>query len=117
MMNSALLCMTLVVFNEARGEPLKGKAAVAHVVMNRAKHHKNVCKVVFTPAQFSIKKVNKKDKAWKSSKEISEKVLYGKLKDNTNHATYFHHVSIKPHWSKKQKHTTTIGPHKFYRAK
>jgi len=31
-------CMTANIYHEARGEPIKGQYAVAHVVMNRVHH-------------------------------------------------------------------------------
>lgn len=50
-------CLTEAVYHEARGEPLEGQAAVARVVMNRAKYPKtfgdSICKVVYQKRQFS----------------------------------------------------------------
>jgi len=45
MTSAALLaCLTSAVYFESKGEPPKGQAAVAHVVLNRAKQkNKNAC--------------------------------------------------------------------------
>ena len=52
-----LHCLTEAVYHEARGEPIKGQAAVAHVVMKRTKFPKEfastICGVVYQHGQFS----------------------------------------------------------------
>lgn len=104
MLSKALLCLTLAVHNEARGEPIRGKTAVAYVVMNRAKQPKKICSVVHAKGQFANKPVKRKStKAWKDSKQISHKVLTKQIKDPTKGAKYFHNTTVHPKWSRKHK--------------
>ena len=63
MMKTALMCLALTIYYEARGEPTIGQYAVAEVVLNRAeKRDLSVCDVVYQPGQFSGAKKWKKPK-------------------------------------------------------
>ena len=56
MIAEALLCLTLNVYHEARGEPFLGQVAVAEVTLNRVDDLRwpdTVCEVVYQPYQFS----------------------------------------------------------------
>ena len=113
-MASSVLCLALVIHNESRGEPKQGKAAVAHVVLNRAKTHDKVCKTVHSKGQFYTKPVkNKSSKAWVDSKVLAKKVLSKQIKDPTKGAKYFHNHTVKPKW--KLKRVGKIGKHTFYK--
>lgn len=116
-LSSSLLCLAMIVHNESSGEPYVGKAAVAHVVINRAKAtNSNICKVVYAPAQFYTKKIkNTKSKDWEESKKIAGKILSRKIKDPTRGAIFFHNHSVKPKWSKVKRKTARIGNHTFYK--
>ena len=53
MIKTALLCLALTVYFEARGEPEHGQYAVAEVVMNRVEQRDaTVCSIVYAPNQF-----------------------------------------------------------------
>lgn len=53
-LEAALMCLSLNIYHEARGENLAGQRAIAQVTMNRANGKKeNICNVVFSPKQFS----------------------------------------------------------------
>lgn len=116
MLTSTVLCLALIIHNEAGGEKELGKVAVAKVVLNRAKSHKNTCKVVYEKRQFYTKPIKKKDKHWEKSKHLAKKILEGHFKDPTNGATYFHNDTVKPYWSKKHRKTAKIGKHYFYKS-
>ncbi|MDP7638022.1 MAG: cell wall hydrolase, partial [Phycisphaerae bacterium] len=50
-------CLAIVIFLEARGEPLQGQIAVGQVVMNRVSSEKypdSICAVVEQPDQFAF---------------------------------------------------------------
>lgn len=114
MLSSALLCLTLAVHNEARGESIKGQAAVAYVVINRTKNQNQICNAVYAKGQFVAKPVkNKSSESWKKSKLISKKVLNKQIKDPTKGAKYFHNLSVSPKW--KHKKVCKIGNHIFYK--
>lgn len=116
---SALLCLALNVYFEARGEPIQGQYAVAHVTLNRAKQNSStVCSEVFKPKQFSwtnqkFKIPHKKDESWIQAQEVARKVIT--MKDITDGATYFHSKGCRnTSIFKKKKITTRIGGHIFY---
>lgn len=115
-----MFCLTTVIHHEARGEPLKGKIAVAHVALNRSKiKNKDVCAIVWEPKQFSnIRLPSKKTMntyAWEDSYIVAQLVIDGKTVDPTKGATHFHAHYVNPYWAKNLFYTTTIGGHKFYK--
>lgn len=117
-------CLAKNIYREAGGESIKGKFAVASVVMNRAKSGKfptTPCGVIYQRSrkgcQFSWV-CSGKGKAFNKallaeSKKIAEVVYYQKPKDVTNGALYFHAHTVKPKWSRGKK-PTVIGRHIFY---
>jgi N-acetylmuramoyl-L-alanine amidase len=114
----AITCLALNIYHEARGEPIRGQEAVALVTLNRSRLlNKPVCEVVYSPKQFSwtIYKPKATDPiAYKLAESIAIKALSGNLSDFTAGSTFYHNVGIKPYWSNKFIHRTTIGSHKFY---
>ena len=117
-LSTALVCLALNIYHEARGEPIKGQYAVALVTVNRAKfNNRDICKVVYRPNQFSwtIYKPSVTDpKSYKLAKQVAKDVLEGKVSDFTNASTYYHADYVKPVWSKKFRRTIKIGRHQFY---
>jgi len=120
MIKSAMLCLALTVFFEARGEPEQGKYAVAEVVLNRAESRNlDVCEVVYEKNQFSWVKgwngkvpINKP--GWEAAVAIANTTLDKGGTNYTNGATYFHSKRVKPRW--KAVYAITIGNHVFYRS-
>jgi spore germination cell wall hydrolase CwlJ-like protein len=54
MLDLALMCLSLNVFHEARGEAFQAQLAVAMATLNRAKATgQDLCDVVLEPGQFS----------------------------------------------------------------
>lgn len=56
-LTAAVLCVTLAIYHEARGEPERGQRAVAEVIINRVESPywpSTPCEVVTAPAQFSF---------------------------------------------------------------
>lgn len=116
-------CLAKNIYREAGGESIKGKYAVAHVVMNRAKSGKfrsNPCDVVYQRSskgcQFSwvCKGSNKSfnQRLLNECREVAKAVYYDRSKDVTGGAMYFHAKTVKPNWSKRTK--VIIGNHVFY---
>lgn len=117
-------CLARNIYREAGGESIKGKYAVAHVVMNRAKSSKfknTPCDVIYQRSskgcQFSwVCDNNKKSfnqKLLNECREIATIVYYDRSKDVTDGALFFHAKSVKPKWSSK-KTKIIIGNHIFY---
>lgn len=119
MIASALLCMALAVYHEARGESIAGQQAVALVTLNRAEgNRRRVCREVRKPGQYSwVGKGLSRDgrEAWLHSRKIAADVLYGRVPDFTGGATYFHARNVHPVWRRKLKYLMTVGGHRFYR--
>lgn len=120
--SSALVCLALNIYHEARGEPHSGQLAVAMVTMNRAGWESaNVCPVVLEQDQFSwtrtkLNQPPREVQAWQHAKKIAKGVIDGKHPDNTRGATHFHAHWVSPPWSRTLERTVRIGGHIFYTA-
>lgn len=135
---SALLCLALNIYFEARSEEKYGvmaMAAPAMVVLNRVKdprYPNDVCEVVKQAkknrngfprrhlCQFSWYCDGKSDQptdkdAWEWSNVIAELVLSGQIKDVTDGATHYHANYVEPDWQIVKTFTGRIGSHLFYR--
>jgi N-acetylmuramoyl-L-alanine amidase len=108
---AALLCLSSVIYHEAKGEPLNGQIAVAQVVVNRVnsngKFPNTVCGVVKQRGQFSW--VGKKPMT-PAKKDLAREILEGKHSNNVKGALYFTNVGT---WFKR-KVLYVIGRHRFY---
>ncbi len=127
---SKLDCLALNIYFEARGEPLEGKRAVGHVVINRVEDEQfpsNVCQVVHQGGeavrdrcQFSWWCDGRSDKpvdlvSWQESREVAWKVLSGATKDPTHGALWYHAGHVQPDWQDELVKIHKIGGHLFYR--
>ena len=121
MIDVALLCLTLNVYHEARGESLSGQFAVAHVTLNRAKRKaKNVCRVVYQKGQFSwVNDQLSNDMSDKKAKTRAMRVAFVSLLfshwDITRGATYYHTKQVNPIWSGSLVKLGIIGNHVLYK--
>lgn len=129
---TALLCLSLNIYHESRGEPDLGQIAVAQVTLNRASDNpKEICQAVFQPGQFSwtagAKNKNgaiksrvipkQGDESWEKAKRIAQDVLAKKHRDITKGASHYHEHHVRPKWTKKMIVVARIGNHIFYRDK
>lgn len=127
-------CLSLNIYQEARGEPLSGQVAVANVVKNRvkSKYYPNTyCEVVQQRrgkiCQFSWycdglndhpvfkNRETVKARAFQRAVEISLKIMDNIIIDNTEGSTHFHADRVEPYWSKNLVKTVHYGGHIFYR--
>lgn len=114
-------CMTLNLYHEARGEPMRGILSVAHVVMNRVKsekYPKSICGVVYQPNQFSWVAERKRVHDYRTflkMQQLAETFLrnHQSYKSEIGNSLYFHTKSSNPSWSKHAKRKTVIGNHVF----
>jgi len=133
-MLEAIMCLTMAVYFEARGEPPMGQMAVAHVVMNRVENDNypdSVCAVVkqgrywkHVPlrhqCQFSFlcdgkpEVVANRD-AWGNAFIYASAIYMGWLPDTTVGATHYHTKQVNPRWSLPMQVTTQVNNHVFYR--
>jgi len=128
MLSTAVLCLAMNVYHEARNDGMTGQYAVAHVVMNRVAHNKypdDVCSVVKQTnskgrCQFSWYCDGKSDKphdeyAWAYAQMVAQDVLSGEAIDQTDAATHYHADYVMPYWAKHFQYTVTYGTHLFYK--
>jgi N-acetylmuramoyl-L-alanine amidase len=97
-MSSLLLCLSLTIYHEARGEPIAVQEAVAAITMNRTRdkdYPSNVCKVVHSPRAFSWVRSHhgsiKELAALSKAKEIAKPYLKGKINKRVGKRLFFNH--------------------------
>ncbi|NQU60999.1 MAG: cell wall hydrolase [Rhodospirillales bacterium] len=121
-------------YGEARGELVRGKEAIAAVIMNRARRGAErrgywwgatPVDVSTKPYQFScwnegdpnrakIEAVSQDNRTFQTCLRIARRALAGTLKDPTGGATHYHAKGVTPPWAKDRKPSAEIGNHKFY---
>ena len=127
-----LTCLARNVFFEARGEPLVGQHAVAHVTMNRkasGRFPNSICDVVHQQNWDPLRKryvgafswteldtlpaptAAEWEQAWK----VAEAVYYGREVSPVGGALFYHATYIRPEWAKYKRPVARIGKHVFYR--
>lgn len=127
---TALICLALNIFNEAGNQGDFGMIGVAEVTLNRIDHdHKKICKSVNNPANFgwvlkypprnrmqhAYKALDLKSKNWIKAKNIAAKALQGKNPVIVGNATHFINPKRdKPNWAKVFTRVAIIGEHHFY---
>ena len=135
---TALMCLALNTYHEAKNQSMIGQIATAQVVMNRVmdkRYPNTVCEVVKQgpkykgsdvpvrhKCQFSWFCDGKSDepkrdsKEWFKAQDYARIVLSGRIVlDVTEGATHYHATYVKPSWAKTKTRTTRIESHIFYR--
>tara|TARA_R110000765_G_scaffold140430_1_gene240967 strand:+ start:237 stop:656 length:420 start_codon:yes stop_codon:yes gene_type:complete len=132
MFTSALACLALTVYHEARNQNLQGQIAVAQVVVERAYDPyfpDTICGVVTAGGEelhscaFSFycdgkSDVPKDERAFFLAESIAWNILNGHVKDVTGgYATHYHASYVQPKWAVTLKPTKVIGDHIFYKER
>ena len=138
LIETALMCLALNTYHEAKNQSMIGQVATAQVVMNRvadSRYPNTVCEVVKQgpkykgsdvpvrhKCQFSWFCDGKSDeprrdsKEWRMAQEYARIVLSGRIVlDVTEGATHYHATYVKTSWAKTKTRTTRIESHIFYR--
>ena len=137
LIETALMCLALNTYHEAKNQSMIGQVATAQVFMNRvadSRYPNTVCEVVKQgpkykgcdvavrhKCQFSWfcdgkDDTPKNEKAWRKAQDVAFLVIYYKIKlDVTEGATHYHATYVKPSWAKTKTRTTRIEKHIFYR--
>ena len=143
LIETALMCLALNTYHEAKNQSMIGQVATAQVVMNRVKDSRfpnTVCEVVKQgPHRQSWEDTNKEypirnrcqfswycdgksdeprrdSKEWRRAQDYARIVLSGRIVlDVTEGATHYHATYVKPAWAKTKTRTTRIESHIFYR--
>ena len=120
---SVTLCGAMTIYHEARGEPLVGQVAVAHVVFNRMHRPdwpNTVCGVVMEEGQFTFEWTPPNSKRdFEASIILWEGVLSSNTIDPTNGSCYYHAVNLradKTVFFKQLEKSVRIGNHQFYKC-
>ena len=124
-------CLANAIYFEARGETLRGQAAVAQVVLNRVRnpaYPATICGVVYqnqnlkNRCQFSFACDGKKDrivnaKSYKVAGEIAMAVTAGKIfLPEVASSTHYYAQYVSPRWARSMEKMKKIGLHIFYRT-
>ena len=138
LLETALVCLALNTYHEAKNQSMIGQVATAQVVMNRvadSRYPNTICEVVKQgpkykgsdvpvrhKCQFSWFCDGKSDepkrdsKEWRMAQEYARIVLSGRIVlDVTEGATHYHATYVKPSWAKTKTRTPRIESHIFYR--
>jgi hypothetical protein len=122
-------CLTEALYFEARGESVKGQAAVAEVILNRVDSDRfpdTVCGVINQgtgrkyQCQFTYtcdghpERINEA-RAFEQVGKVARAMLDGASRRLTEGATHYHTTAVRPRWARTYTHTATVGVHKFYR--
>ncbi len=129
----ALDTLARTLYGEARGESVRGKEAVAAVVLNRVERAagrphwwgSTVVEVCRKPWQFScwnpndpnrdkLLAVGPGDPQFDVCRRIARRALTGVLEDPTGGATHYHARGLMPDWADGRSPSAVIGNHLFY---
>ena len=139
LIETALMCLALNTYHEAKNQSMIGQVATAQVVMNRvadSRYPNTVCEVVKQGPKYKGSDVpvrhkcqfswfcdgksdepKKDSKEWRMGQEYARIVLSGRIVlDVTEGATHYHATYVKPSWAKTKTRTTRIESHIFYRC-
>lgn len=113
-------CLTEAVYFEAGHEPMEGRVAVAHVILNRTRSGTfptSVCGVVNQKGQFTYRRglgARRGDmKGWLEARAVATLALAGRVADVSRDALFFHALRSRPSWGGVRM-VTRIGGHVFY---
>ncbi|URW76045.1 cell wall hydrolase [Sphingomonas donggukensis] len=126
----ALQCLTTAIYYEAASEPDDGQAAVAQVILNRARHPTfpgTVCGVVYQGSerrgcQFSfacdgaLARLPMRS-AWLRAQRAAARALAGYVFAPVGMATHYHTYAVTPAWNRSLVMTGVFGAHFFHRWK
>ncbi len=124
-------CLAEGIYFEARGEPVRGQAAVSQVILNRVRnpHYPNsICGVVYqnkhwyNRCQFSFAcdrikdRINDK-KRFETAKYVARETTHNRIwLKQVGSSTHYHATYVNPRWAKTMKRVGKIGLHIFYRT-
>ena len=122
------------IYGEARGESVRGKEAVAAVILNRVRRSRDrggywwgndITQVCLKPWQFScwndddpnrpkVEAVSPRNRIFQSCLRIARRAVAGALVDPTDGATHYHGAAANPPWARGRAPGVEIGGHLFY---
>tara|TARA_B100000780_G_scaffold219754_1_gene158822 strand:- start:2971 stop:3387 length:417 start_codon:yes stop_codon:yes gene_type:complete len=138
MIETAIMCLALNLYHEARDQPIVGQIAVGFSTLNRVKDERypsTVCGVVKQAkyhewnteypirhrCQYSwfcdgLSDMPKNDKAMLEASILAHAIYHGSVTDISEGATHYHATWIDtPYWAEHMTTVFTINDHIFYR--
>ena len=137
MIETAITCLALNIYFEARNQSTIGQIAVAQVAMNRVLDERfpnTVCEVVEQGQTYSWKPelpirnrcqfswwcdgksdIPKDTEAYEKARLVAVGVYMGHLDDFVDGATHYHANYVMPDWSESKQYIVRIDDHVFYR--
>ena len=124
-------CLAEGIYFEARGEDVKGQAAVAQVILNRVRnpaYPSTICGVVYqnkswrNRCQFSFacdgtRPRVRSEQHYRVAKEVAMAVTAGRIFiPEVGSATHYHATYVHPRWARTMEKMKKIGLHIFYRT-
>ncbi|MER9743371.1 cell wall hydrolase [Mesorhizobium sp. M0091] len=124
-------CLANGIYFEARGESMRGQAAVAQVILNRVRnpaYPNSICGVVYqndnwlNRCQFSFacdgrKKRIESPAHYKTAQDVAMAVTAGKIFiPEVGSSTHYYANYVHPGWARTMQKMTKIGLHIFYRT-
>ncbi|MCO5144729.1 MAG: cell wall hydrolase [Aquamicrobium sp.] len=124
-------CLAEGIYFEARGEDVKGQAAVAQVILNRVRnpaYPSTICGVVYqnkswrNRCQFSFacdgtRPRVRSQQHYRMAQEVAMAVTAGKVFiPEVGSATHYHATYVNPRWARTMEKMKKIGLHIFYRT-
>ncbi|HET7412650.1 MAG TPA: cell wall hydrolase, partial [Pararhizobium sp.] len=124
-------CLAEGIYFEARGEPVKGQAAVAQVILNRVRnpaYPNTICGVVYqndhwrNRCQFSFacdgrREVIRDKESYRIAKDVAMAVTAGKIwLPEIGTSTHYYANYVSPRWARAMEKMKRIGRHIFYRT-
>lgn len=124
-------CLAEGIYFEARGESVKGQAAVAQVILNRVRNPAypgTICGVVYqnrswkNRCQFSFACDGARDRVrsphnYEVARQVAMAVTAGKIfLPEVGSATHYHATYVHPRWARAMEKVKKIGLHIFYRT-
>lgn len=112
------LCIAVVVYTEARGEPIDGQFAVAEVIINRVadpRYPDDACAVAYQPGQFDGPnhfRAIENPEAWALAVAIADDVSM--FCDGCNGISATHFARGWAYWMADYTLEGKIGKHVFY---
>ena len=136
-MLSAVMCLALNLYFEARDQPVVGQLAVGFSTMNRVadeRYPDTVCGVVKQAkynswdsdhpirhmCQYSwfcdgLSDLPTDDKAMLEATILAANIFYGRVTDISAGSTHYHATYVQPYWADHMTVVFTIDDHIFYR--
>ena len=116
-------CLAMNIYHEGRGEPVRGREAIASVTMNRVRNGRypdTVCGVVWQRKQFSWTRTHPRHhvitdlRAWQQALETAWRFISGAIVSTVGDANHYHAISVRPYWRDDSKLVAQLGRHYFY---